>query len=130
MSNQKHFKEISSSLDSRESYLTSTFESSEVNNSQTLLVLTVNSCELQHYPHSFVWNGSNCPVNVQIKVSHVNHRNLVESFQSIFGFFFPFPLCAHLSHCLFTSVLYAAFDIVPAIRWINISGTCCNGWDP
>lgn len=129
MSNQKHFKEISSCLDSRESYLTSTFESSEVNNSQTLLVLTVNSCELQHYPHSFVWNGSNCPVNVQIKVSHVNHRNLVESFQSIFGFFFPshfvpiFHIACSLQYYMLHSTLSRPFGELTSVGLVAMGGT-------
>lgn len=75
-------------------YLTSSFESSEVNNNQTLLVLKVNSCELQHNPHSLCLKGKQLfSKSTNITVSHVTHRNLVTSFQSIFWFFSLPTLC-------------------------------------
>lgn len=111
-------------------YLTSSFESSEVNNNQTLLVSKVNSCELQHNPHSLCLKGKQLfSKSTNIKVSHVTHRNLVTSFQSIFGFFFPshfvpiFHIACSLQYYMLHSTLSRTFGELTSVGLVAMGGT-------
>lgn len=111
-------------------YLTSSFESSEVNNNQTLLVLTVNSCELQHNPYSLCLKGKQLfSKSTNITVSHVTHRNLVTSFQSIFGFFFPshfvpiFHIACSLQYYMLHSTLSRTFGELTSVGLVAMGGT-------
>lgn len=111
-------------------YLTSSFESSEVNNNQTLLVLKVNSCELQHNPHSLCLKGKQLfSKSTHIKVSHVTHRNLVTSFQSIFGFFFPshfvpiVHIACSLQYYMLHSTLSRTFGEFTSVGLVAMGGT-------